>query len=389
MSSQLGTAERPLRVAIIGAGPSGFYAAGGLLKDKKANISIDMFESLPVPHGLVRYGVAPDHQNIKAVSKVYDRTANDPRMRLFGNVAFGEDITHEDFKALYDKPFPPSLVYFHENQLTYPLAPGERMDYQFGFTNITTALAADKIFFNSRTHYEAFFSALPGFLKMMPEYRPKWVLDDIRRKSDVLFPGCRIPADETKTSHARQKPGQPPLIIWNHRWEFDKNPEDFFDALDAVSRNGLDFRIALLGENFQAVPKAFISAKKRFGEKIVRYGYEESREDYFQWLSRGDAVISTAHQENFGISVVEAVRYGCIPLLPRRLSYPEIIPRKYHPHVLYKDTEDLTAKLRLLLSDVSGFREMTAGLSREMGRYAWENLIRRYDAALENLVKEI
>lgn len=102
MSTQIGTAERPLRVAIIGAGPSGFYAAGGLLKDKKANVTVDMFERLPVPHGLVRYGVAPDHQNIKAVSKVYDRTAADPRFRFFGNVEFGKDITHDDIKAHYD-----------------------------------------------------------------------------------------------------------------------------------------------------------------------------------------------------------------------------------------------------------------------------------------------
>lgn len=102
MSTQIGTAERPLRVAIIGAGPSGFYAAGGLLKDKKANVTVDMFERLPVPHGLVRYGVAPDHQNIKAVSKVYDRTSADPRFRFFGNVEFGKDITHDDIKAHYD-----------------------------------------------------------------------------------------------------------------------------------------------------------------------------------------------------------------------------------------------------------------------------------------------
>jgi ferredoxin--NADP+ reductase len=89
-------------VAIIGAGPSGFYAAGGLLKDKKANVAVDMFERLPAPHGLVRYGVAPDHQNIKAVSKVYDRTAADPRFRFFGHVEFGKDITHDDIKAHYD-----------------------------------------------------------------------------------------------------------------------------------------------------------------------------------------------------------------------------------------------------------------------------------------------
>ena len=102
MSNQLGTSERPLRVAIIGAGPSGFYAAGALLKSKDAAVTVDMLERLPAPHGLVRYGVAPDHQNIKAVSKVYDRTAADPRFRFFGNVNFGTDVTHDEVREMYD-----------------------------------------------------------------------------------------------------------------------------------------------------------------------------------------------------------------------------------------------------------------------------------------------
>ncbi|MCB9161260.1 MAG: FAD-dependent oxidoreductase [Caldilineaceae bacterium] len=102
MTAQLGTEQRPLRVAIVGAGPSGFYAAGALLKPSDLHVSVDMIDRLPAPHGLVRYGVAPDHQNIKAVSKVYDRTAADARFRFFGNVQYGEDITYADLKRLYD-----------------------------------------------------------------------------------------------------------------------------------------------------------------------------------------------------------------------------------------------------------------------------------------------
>ena len=98
MTVALGTADRPLRVAIIGAGPSGFYAAGALLKPKDLFVTVDMFERLPAPHGLVRYGVAPDHQNIKAVSRIYDRTAADPRFRFFGHVEFGTDITHDELR---------------------------------------------------------------------------------------------------------------------------------------------------------------------------------------------------------------------------------------------------------------------------------------------------
>ncbi len=101
MSTRPGTPERPLYVAIIGAGPSGFYAAGALFKEDIV-VHVDMFERLPAPHGLVRYGVAPDHQNIKAVSRVYDRTAKEPGFRFFGNVEFGRDITHDELRRHYD-----------------------------------------------------------------------------------------------------------------------------------------------------------------------------------------------------------------------------------------------------------------------------------------------
>jgi ferredoxin--NADP+ reductase len=99
-----GTAENPLRVAIIGSGPSGFYAAGHLLAAKKHPdlvAQVDMYDRLPTPWGLVRGGVAPDHPNIKAVSRVYEKTAAHPEFRFFGNVEFGEDITHEDLVDRY------------------------------------------------------------------------------------------------------------------------------------------------------------------------------------------------------------------------------------------------------------------------------------------------
>jgi ferredoxin/flavodoxin---NADP+ reductase len=100
----LGTRDNPLRVAIVGSGPAGFYAAGHLLKNKKRPdlvAQVDMYDRLPTPWGLVRGGVAPDHPNIKAVSRVYEKTAAHPEFRFFGNVEFGADVTHEDLRDRY------------------------------------------------------------------------------------------------------------------------------------------------------------------------------------------------------------------------------------------------------------------------------------------------
>src|SRR6188472_2198727 len=91
-----------LRLAIVGAGPAGIYAADILLKaEKKFDVSIDLFEQLPAPYGLVRYGVAPDHPRIKGIITALREVLDRGDIRIFGNVRFGEDITLDDLKHHY------------------------------------------------------------------------------------------------------------------------------------------------------------------------------------------------------------------------------------------------------------------------------------------------
>ncbi len=99
----LGTPQNPLRVAVVGAGPAGFYTADALLKQKDLAVQVDVFEALPAPYGLVRSGLAPDHQKLKNASKVYDRIAENPAVRYFGNVTVGRDVTEADLSRLFDQ----------------------------------------------------------------------------------------------------------------------------------------------------------------------------------------------------------------------------------------------------------------------------------------------
>ncbi len=119
--AQLGSKARPLRVAVIGSGPSAFYAVEALFKAEGLHVRADVFDRLPTPHGLVRGGVAPDHQKIKAVTRVYDKVAADPRFRFFGNVCLGKDIQVTDLQEHYDQ-----IIYAVGNEDSRDLGiPGE------------------------------------------------------------------------------------------------------------------------------------------------------------------------------------------------------------------------------------------------------------------------
>jgi ferredoxin--NADP+ reductase len=100
--SEVDTGDARVRVAIIGSGPAGSYAAGQLLSHSATELHVDLFERLPTPWGLVRAGVAPDHPKIKSVTRVYERTAEHSRLRYYGNVEFGREITLEDLRAHYN-----------------------------------------------------------------------------------------------------------------------------------------------------------------------------------------------------------------------------------------------------------------------------------------------
>ena len=287
-----------------------------------------------------------------------------------------------DLRALWGTRCPPAVVYFHENQLSYPVPEGTRPDVHFGFTDITTALAAERLLFNSEFHRTAFLEVLPSFLRQMPDYVPRWVPELLADRGRVLHPGCELPPPAPSEAGSEGDAALPPLIVWNHRWEFDKRPEAFFAAVRTVSDSGVPLRVALLGENFQVVPRAFEEACAWLGDRIVRYGYVTDREQYWRLLRAGRVAVSTASQENFGMATVEAIWAGNHPLLPRRLAYPEVVPERFHAACLYDDDDELAERLAAtLLSPAAA----PSGLADAMQHYSWRVQAPAYDRVLEEV----
>ena len=301
------------------------------------------------------------------------------------DLIFATDLINiADLKSLLDSKCPPIILYFHENQLAYPLNKNEKLDYHYGLTDLTNSLSAECVVFNSHTHMETFFKELPLFLKHLPDFVPDWTIDKIRAKSLVIYPGIEDAVLTQKKQQSKINGKSIPLIIWNHRWEFDKNPESFFGVLFKLKNEEVPFQLALLGERYKKQPSIFTEAESLLKENIIHSGYIDNYDDYLHMLKEGDIVVSTANQENYGIAILEAVLAGCIPLLPHRLSYPELIPREFHSECLYIDKNDLEKKLKNVLKGDKLFKQNV--LIDRMSGLCWSSIIKKYDALFDELI---
>ncbi len=281
-------------------------------------------------------------------------------------------------RALADVP---AVAYFHENQLTYPVPNEDERDYQYGFTNITTCLAADRVLFNSAYHRDSFLDAAESMLRRMPDFVPDWAPDSVRVKSAVVPVGVDLEAIDRARGSVRSAVG-PLRILWNHRWEYDKGAEEFFDVLLELQENNCDFRVAVTGESFRDVPEVFEEARRALADRIDVFGYVADRLDYVSVMLNSDVVVSTATQEFFGISIVEATYAGCTPLLPDRLSYPELLPQWAHDPCLYRGRSELLERLMRWCECPAEARGVDLG--REMARFAWDRVAPMLDAVMED-----
>ncbi|XP_072253701.1 tRNA-queuosine alpha-mannosyltransferase [Leuresthes tenuis] len=247
------------------------------------------------------------------------------------------------------------VLYFHENQLVYPVRKDQDRDFQYGYNQVLSCLVSDVVVFNSHFNMDSFLSSIRSFMKKIPDHRPRDLDQLIRPKCVVL-----------------SFPVQFPDVSREH----DKNPELFFNTLLKLKERQLNFQLSVLGETFTNVPEIFVSSRHQLDSHILNWGFLPSKDQYLQVLCDADVVVSTSKHEFFGVAMLEAVHCGCFPLCPKALVYPEIFPA----HYLYSTPEQLCKQLQEFCKrpDIARRHVVTVDTSL----YSWASLEPRFQTLL-------
>ncbi|XP_077553794.1 tRNA-queuosine alpha-mannosyltransferase isoform X2 [Haemaphysalis longicornis] len=241
------------------------------------------------------------------------------------------------------------LLYMHENQLVYPVRKEQQRDYQYGYNQVASCLAADVVLFNSCFNRDSFLSAVEAFVGRVPgagrlaPLRPR-----IAAKSQVLPFPLQLPP-RTNSGGGRDDPGAPLHIVWPHRWEHDKGPEAFVEALCELHQRGLPFHVSFLGQGFSELPPCLLTARERLPGHVVQWGPLAERSEYLALLRTADVVVSTASHEFYGVAMLTSIfvvwsfcveawkaggcHAGLLPAVPRPAGLPrDLSPLLPVPH---------------------------------------------------------
>lgn len=266
------------------------------------------------------------------------------------------------------------ILYFHENQIAYPWSPSEEKtkafaeDVNFGFLNYTSSLVADRVLFNSEYNKESFLEGVQTLMNRFPDHRHS--LHELKNKCSVLHLGINLKKFD---QYSQVEENDDPVILWNHRWEYDKNPEAFFEALYELKADGYSFKLIVLGAQYDKNPEVFGEAYDKLKEEIIDWGYKTNFEDYARCLWKADILPVTSNQDFFGISIAEAIYCKTIPLLPQRVAYPEVFPEaRFYTGNILDDLKEL----------VFQFQDKNR-INESVHLYKWENMIDEYDAIFE------
>lgn len=299
----------------------------------------------------------------------------------FGAIFTTDMLNVAEFKGLLQTGAReiPVVVYFHENQLEYPNRVQAERDFHYGFTNFTSALAAHAVWFNSRFNLDSFVGHLRSMLKRWPDFQPESAVEQVACKGSIQAPGIEVPKSKPRDTAV----DRPLHIVWAARWEHDKNPDDLLAIVKSLCDRGVSFVASVVGQQYRKIPDSFDEIKEVLGERIANWGLVADRQQYFELLGNADVFLSTANHEFFGIAAAEAIAMDCMPLLPNRLAYPELLDVENFPerrNCLFDSVVEAVGILEKLGANRYDFDGTIATDIR--AKYGWTQRANEMDAKL-------
>ena len=226
-----------------------------------------------------------------------------------------------------------TVLYFHENQFDYPHRDGRHGLLEAQLVSLYSALAADRVLFNSTHNRETFLAGCSQLLRRLPDYTPQSTCSIVREKSFVLPVPLDLRALQSVVpawpGRSGSLPRRPLRLVWSARFEHDKGGDRLYLLLQELRHRAVDFELAVTGQKFRNTPDVFSQIQREFAPWLVHFGYLDSRDDYHALLRGADICMSTATHEFQGLAVLEAVACGCLPVVPDRLAYTEIYPAPF------------------------------------------------------------
>lgn len=362
------TAADRLNVLCVETYPAGSH---GRILDLWERFSTHQIESIRLERGHWRWlGIAAHYEVLERLTGY--GSGPGPDLLLFSGPLDVASLLSMLPAHLRDLP---RVAYFHESQWTYPLVDADPRPYLV--QHLDTMTVCDESWFNSRFHRDTFWeSATSSSIDRRIRALARRLQEQHAPRNRVVYPPIAV----TPRASLPRSRSKPPGLLWNARWEYDKQPDRFIELLDRLAESGQRPPITILGTAGKD-RREIVSALGSHADRAAVPGHLPSRRAYEDAIPPEALVVATGEHEFFGVAMLEATLLGCFPVLPAALAYPETIPSAY-----FYQPGDVADLSRIVTSLLKQPPETAHAHTLDAARFVAERTVPLFDAAVSHVV---